>query len=94
MKYNVEIDPHESAYVEKLFVLHQAKISNVAFLMQYPNIDKDLLKSYCDELDNIAIELNYAKDEISKKYMPEECEGKCDYLFDFENHAMIFEDNK
>lgn len=92
MKIVVKIDSEDSNLVERKFFEHAAGRDTVAFLMKDKDIKWDVLQHYVNIVEERFIELEFTKDEISRKYEPKDFEGASySYSFDFKNESIIYE---
>ena len=87
----IQIDEFDSARVERLFYLSNAKLSNVAFLMKDSDIDKENLMAYIKEADEVRVEMELTRNAIAKKYLPKSLVGKgFNYEFLFDTNEIAY----
>ena len=88
-KQIVEIDPHESETIERLFYEHNAGKDNLSFLMRDKLVNYDILQEYINVVEARYVELEMMKEEIGEKYKPIP-DKDFNYEFDFRNHSIIY----
>jgi len=88
-KQIVEIEPHESETVERLFYEYNAGKENIAFLMRDKQVNYDILQEYINVVEARYVELEMMKIGIGEKYKPLP-DKDFDFEFDFRNHSIIY----
>lgn len=87
----VKIESEDSLLVERKFYEHQAGRDNIAFLMKDKDVNWDILQHYIDVVETRWVELEMLKDEMDKKYCPENMRNKPHgYEFLFDTKQMKF----
>ena len=88
----VDIDEQDSLLVERKFYEHQAGRDNIAFLMKDKDVNWDILQHYIDVVETRWVELEMLKDEMDKKYCPENMRNKphgSEFLFDTKQMKFV-----
>ena len=89
--YKVHILSEDNNLIERKFFEHSAGRDNIAFLMKDADINKELLDYYVTTVESRFYELEKTKRLLSKKYEPQELNGKpYNYSFDFEDETITY----
>ena len=91
-KYTVEITTEESETVERLFYEHKAGQENIKFLMKDREVNYSVLQEYIDVVEARYVEFELMKGKLGEKYKPEEIGDQYNFTFDFDNHAIVYEE--
>jgi len=92
MKVVVKIEPEDNALVESRYFEHAAGKDNIAFLMRDDQIKWSTLQHYIDVVETRYYMLEKTKEQISRKYCPEDFkDASYTYSFNFENESIVYE---
>lgn len=87
----VKMHEEDSNLVERKHFEYQSARSNIAFLAQESNVNKELFDMFTAIVDKRFYEIEKAKSNMSKKYLPEELKGKnYNFSFDFDNETIVY----
>lgn len=88
MDKRIRIDEGISTYIEKLFFEYNSALNILRYLASQEDVKQEYLDRYFEDAKNKGIELELAKNEVSKKYQPNGSFSK--YNFDFENCEIVY----
>ena len=86
----VPITVEESEKVEKLYMEFTGYCEILGYLSKVGSIDTDKFDKKWTEAIEINYELEQLKSSLYEKYKPENYEQYTSYVFNFQNHEMVF----
>ena len=91
MGITIKLLEEDNNLIERKFFEHAAGRDNVSFLMKDSDVNAELLDRYIAAVEIRFYELEKTKRLLSKKYEPQELNGKSyNYSFDFEEETITY----
>ena len=89
MEIKVKITEEDNIAVQKLFMRYNAYCGILGYLANYGSIDTEKFDKKWEEAIELQIELENLKNEMDKKYRPQEGNYQ-NYIFNFDNCEMVY----
>ena len=90
MEQRIKIEEAESKAVETLFYQFNSYCGILGYMAKYGSLDTNLFDKKWEEAVNINIELEKLKQQLDKKYHPNDTNQCTGYEFNFNTNELIY----